>query len=191
MRHSAKAALCLLVAALAAPAAWATTAVELTEADMIQEAEIIVAGRCTGLQSQWVERDLVTIATIQVSEVLKGQAGSQVTVVLPGGVDASRRIPVAMSFPGAPEILNQENVLLFLTPEGRVADGYSIVGWSQGKFSLVDSPQGQKMATQDLGALNLQGRNGGVRRGSAKTFPLSQIRQQIRETLVEKPEKPR
>jgi hypothetical protein len=193
MRQSTKAALCLLVAALAAPAAWGTLAVELTEADMIQEAEVIVAGHCTQVQSQWVDRDLVTLATIQVSEVLKGQAGSQVTVVLPGGVDANRPVPIAMSFPGAPEISQQEDVVLFLTSEGRVADGYSIVGWSQGKFSLIDDPQsGQKMATQDLGALNLQARNGALRRGSVKTFPLAQLRQKVQETLAaEKPERPR
>jgi hypothetical protein len=189
MNHSTRAALCLLVAALAIPAAWATTAVELTDSAMIQEAAIIVTGRCTSLQSQWVDRDLVTLATIQVSEVLKGQAGSQVTVVLPGGIDANRPVPIAMSFPGAPEILQQENVLLFLTPEDRVADGYAIVGWSQGKFSLVDTPQGQKMATQDLGALGLQGREGELRRGSVKTFPLAQLRQKIQDTLAEKPQR--
>ena len=193
MRHSTKAALCLLVAALAVPAAWATTAVELTVTDMIQEAEIIVTGHCTQLQSQWVDGDLVTLATIQVSEVLKGQAGAQVTVVLPGGVDANRPVPVAMSFPGAPEILQQEDVLLFLAAEGRIANGLSIVGWSQGKFSLVDSPEGgQKIATQDLGALNLQSRTGALRRGAVKTFALAQLRQKIQETVAaEKPERPR
>ena len=193
MRHSTKAALCLLVAALAVPAAWATLAVERTEADLIQDADVIVTGHCSQVQSQWVDRDLVTLATIQVSEVLKGQAGAQVTVVLPGGVDANRPVPIAMSFPGAPEISQQEDVLLFLTSEDRVANGYAIVGWSQGKFSLVDNPQsGQKMATQDLGALNLQGRDGALRRGSVKTFPLAQLRQKIQQTLaVEKPERPR
>jgi len=192
MRHSTKAALCLLVAALAVPAAWATLAVERTEADLIQDAEIIVTGHCSQVQSHWVDRDLVTLATIQVSEVLKGQAGAQVTVVLPGGVDANRPVPIAMSFPGAPEIAKQEDVLLFLTSEDRVANGYAIVGWSQGKFSLVDAPQsGQKMATQDLGALNLQGRDGALRRGSVKTFPLAQLRQKIQQTLAEKPERQR
>ncbi|HEX9942932.1 MAG TPA: hypothetical protein VGG03_13015 [Thermoanaerobaculia bacterium] len=191
MRHAAKAALCLLVAALAVPAAWATTAVERTETELIQEAETIVTGRCIRLQSQWVERDLVTLATLSVSEVLKGQAGSEITVVLPGGIDANRPIPVAMTFPAAPEILLQEDVLLFLTGEERVLDGYSIVGFSQGKFTVVEAG-GQKMATQDLSALDLQGGNGGIRRGAAKTFPLAQIRQKIQQTLAaEKPERQR
>jgi len=173
--------LCLLTVLAALPAAWATTAVERTESDMIQEASIIVTGRCTGLQSQWVDRTLVTLATIEVSEVLKGNAGSKVTVVLPGGVDSSRRIPVAMSYPAAPAIYQQEKVLLFLTSEDLVAGGYSIVGFSQGKFTLVDGPQG-KRATQDLSALNLQGHGGSVRRGNAKTIPLDELRARIRQT---------
>lgn len=191
MRHAAKAALCLLVAALAVPAGWATTAVELSDSEMIQAADVIVTGRCVGLQSQWVDRDLVTIATISVSEVLKGQAGSEVTVVLPGGIDANRPVPVAMTFPAAPSIQTQENVLLFLTAEGRVVDGWAVIGFSQGKFSVVEVG-GQKMATQDLGALNLQGRSGGLRRGSVKTFPLTQLRTKIQQIdAAGRPERPR
>jgi hypothetical protein len=173
--------LCLLAVLSALPAVWATTAVERTEADMIQEASVIVTGRCTSLQSQWVDRTLVTLATIEVSEVLKGSAGSTVTVVLPGGVDSKRRIPVAMSYPAAPEIYQQEKVLLFLTSEDLVAGGYSIVGFSQGKFTLVDGPQG-KRATQDLGALNLQGHTGSVRQGSAKSIQLDELRARIHQT---------
>lgn len=182
MRNTVKAALCLLVAALAVPAAWATTAVERTEADLINEAAVIVTGRCTSLHSQWLDRDLVTVATISVSEVLKGNAGSEVTVVLPGGIDSNRRIPIAMSYPAAPEIYQQENVLLFLVPEDRVASGYAIAGWSQGKFSLSTD---KKMASQDLSGLNLlQGRDGRVSRGSGKTLQLDRLRSKIRETLA-------
>ncbi|HEY0511874.1 MAG TPA: hypothetical protein VGH73_08220 [Thermoanaerobaculia bacterium] len=172
----------LLVAILAVPALWATTAVERTETDLVQESAIIVTGRCTGLQSQWIDRDLVTVATIQVSEVLKGSAGPTVSVVLPGGVDTHRRIPVAMSVAAAPEIQQQENVLLFLTPEDRIAAGYAVVGFSQGKFTVAQGPAGKTLATQDLSALNLQGRGGSSRRGAAKTILLDELRRRIRET---------
>jgi hypothetical protein len=181
-RSTVKAVIGLLVAILAVPALWATTAVERTESDLIQESAVIVAGHCTHLQSQWVGRTLVTLATIQVSEVLKGNAGSQVTVVLPGGVDSSRRIPVAMSYPAAPEIFQRENVLLFLGPEDLVANSYSIVGFSQGKFSLVESAQGKQVATQDLSGLSLQGRTGAIRRGQGKTIQLDELRARIRQT---------
>jgi hypothetical protein len=174
--------LSLLAAAVALPAAWSTTAVERTESDMVQESALIVTGHCTGLQSQWVGRTLVTLATVQVTEALKGSVGSTVTVVLPGGVDSNRKIPVAMSYPAAPQIYHQENVLLFLVPEDLVANGYAIAGFSQGKFTLAEGPQGKKVATQDLSALNLLGRSGSLRRGTAKTIDLEELRQRIRQT---------
>ncbi len=181
LRSTARAALGLLIATLAVPALWATTAVERTENDMVQEAAVIVTGHCTHRQSQWVGRTLVTLATIQVSETLKGDARPQVTVILPGGVDSNRRIPVAMSYPAAPEIFQQEDVLLFLSPEDLVAGSYSIVGFSQGKFSLAMA-QGKQVATQDLSGLSLQGRNGSLRRGQGKTIQLDELRARIRQT---------
>lgn len=184
MRRAAKAVLGLLAAALALTPVWATTAVERTDTDLIQEASIIVTGHCTHLQSQWLDRTLVTIATISVSEVLKGQAGSEVTVVLPGGIDTHRKFPIAMSYPAAPEIAQQENVLLFLTPEDRVPQGYAIVGFSQGKLTVADNGLGQQVASQNLSALNLQGRSGAVHRGRSRTLPLPQLRQMIRQTLA-------
>ncbi len=184
MRRAARAVPGLLAAVLALTPAWATTAVERTDTDLIQEASIIVTGHCSRLQSQWLDRTLVTIATISVSEVLKGQAGSEVTVVLPGGVDVHRRFPIAMSFPAAPEISQQENVLLFLTPQDRVPHGYAIVGFSQGKLSIANNAQGQPVASQNLSALNLQGRSGVVSPGRAKTLLLSELRQKIQAAAV-------
>jgi hypothetical protein len=181
LRSAVRAVLILLVALLAVPALQATTAVERTETDLIQESTLIVTGHCTHRQSQWVGRILVTLATIQVAETLKGNPGPALTVVLPGGVDSHRKFPVAMSYPAAPEIYQQEDVLLFLTPEDLVVGGYSIVGFSQGKFSLATDARGKRVATQDLSALNLQGRGGVLRRGTARTMQLDELRQRIQE----------
>jgi hypothetical protein len=189
MRHAFKVAvLCLLVAALAAPALWATTAVERTEADLIAESAVILTGRCTDLRSEWIDRDLVTLATISVTEVLKGDPVSELTVVLPGGIDANRRFPIAMSFPAAPEIFRQETVLLFLVPEDRVAGGYAVSGFSQGKFTLVADAKGGEVATQNLSGLRLQGRDGSITQGATKAIVLRELRQKIRQVLdVERP----
>jgi hypothetical protein len=174
----------LLAVALALTPGWATTAVERTDTDLIQEAAIIVTGHCTHLESQWLDRTLVTIATISVTEVLKGQAGPVVTVVLPGGVDVHRRFPIAMSYPAAPEISQLENVLLFLTPEDRVPHGYAIVGFSQGKLTVANNGLGQPVASQNLSTLNLQSRTGAVCRGRSRTLLLSELRQKIQQTLA-------
>jgi hypothetical protein len=66
LRSVVKAASVLLAVVLAVPA-WATTAVERSEADMIKESAMIVTGRCIHLQSQWAGKVLVTLATIEVS----------------------------------------------------------------------------------------------------------------------------
>ncbi len=182
MRHLARVALCAVVL-LAVPVAHATTAIEMSENDLIQQASDIVVGKCIGVQSQWIDRDLVTLATIEVTESLKGAGSSQITVVIPGGIDANRRIPVIMSFPGAPEIRSQEDVVLFLTPEPRVSNGFAILGFSQGKYSISQSPQGLKVAQQNLSQLTLQGR-AGLRSGEAKSIVLDDLRLRVQRALA-------
>ncbi|HEX4499184.1 MAG TPA: hypothetical protein VIE43_26140 [Thermoanaerobaculia bacterium] len=188
LRRTASAILGLLVAVLAVPAARATTAVELTEADLVQDSTLIVTGHCTHLQSQWAGNILMTLATIQVTEVLKGNAGSPLTVALPGGADANRPIPVAMNYVGAPVIFQQEDVVLFLNAQNLVAGSFGIVGFSQGKFTLVQDARGKKVATQNLGDLNLQTSTGSLHRGTAKSIQLDELRQRIREANAQHPQ---
>jgi hypothetical protein len=78
----------------------------------------------------------------------------------------------------------QEQALLFLTPELRVDNGYTVVGYAQGKFTLVTGPGGKKMATQDLGGLTLQGKSGAVARGSSRAVPYDQLRRQILDAIA-------
>jgi hypothetical protein len=185
-RTAVKAALGLLAASLAVPALWATTAVERSETDLIQEATLIVTGRCTGLQSTWIDGDLATLATIAVGEVLKGAAGAEITLVLPGGIDANRPVPVATLYPAAPEVFLQESVLLFLVDEERVANGYAVAGFSQGKFTLVASAAGEA-ATQNLGGLRLARPDGQITRGTTKTISLKELRARIEELAAGAP----
>jgi hypothetical protein len=184
MKRVARALLCAALA-LMAPALWATTILKQTDSDMIRQSGIILTGRCTNLESAWVGRTLVTKATIAVDEVLKGSAVREVTVVLPGGVDVHRKIPVAMTYPGAPEILVREQVLLFLAPDGLVQDGYSIVGYSQGKFTLMKTSESGLVGTQNLSDLQIQ--NGSqIVRGGATSISLEQLRARIREVAAER-----
>jgi hypothetical protein len=187
MRKAARAALCLLVAALVPTGLWATTAVEMSTDDMAHAASLIVSGRVTNVQSTWVDRDLVTLATISVSEVLKGQAGSEITVVIPGGVDMNRPIPIAVSVPAAPQFSDNESTLLFLVGEDQVQNSYAVVGFSQGKFTL-EEVAADKMARQDTSDLNLQRSSGTIVRGGAKAVPYEQLKKQILRTLAPKPE---
>lgn len=186
MRKAVRAALYLLVVSCIPMGAWATTAVEMSTLDMAQEASLIVSGHVTNVQSTWVGRDLVTLTTIAVSEVLKGQAGSEITVVVPGGVDTNRPIPIAMSVPAAPQFQTSEDTLVFLVNEDELPNTYAIVGFSQGKFSLVDTPEG-KAATQDTTGLSLAGGSGQISHGGARTVPYGQLKKQIQSALAALP----
>ena len=181
-RSPMSAVLALLAVAAALPAA-ATTAVHMSDEDLVRSSDLIVVGRCAEVQSVWVGRDLVTLATVEVGEQLKGETRPTVTVVLPGGVDTRRRVPVAVTWPGAPAMAPGEDVLLFLNDYPQVADGFAVAGFSQGKFSIVEGPQGEPQVARNLGAVTLRG-TAGDQRGGARAERLDAFLDRVRSMLA-------
>jgi len=188
----------LIVIALLVSVGWATKAVNappqdlvntpdtslataLSLEDMVNQSDAIVIGNCVETKSVWVDRSLVTLATVSVSESLKGGA-STLTVALPGGVDANRKIPIAMTYPGAPQMTPGEDVFLFLTSDGDVAGSYTVAGFSQGKFSIVTDEDGQQLVSRDLRKTELQGNNG-VRRGQNSLTSLATLKAEVKGLL--------
>jgi hypothetical protein len=188
---------CVLVAAaLLASSRWSTNAVNappqdvlptpdtslavaLTVEDMVNQSDVIAIGSCTETKSVWVDRSLVTLATVSVAESLKGNEGSTITVALPGGIDANRKVPIAMTYPGAPQIRPGENVFLFLTTADEVPGSYTVAGFSQGKFSIVTDENGEVLVSRDLTKLSLQGNNG-VHRGQSNMVSLTNFKNQVK-----------
>ena len=156
-----------------------TLAVALSLEDMVNQSDVIAIGNVVDTRSMWVDRNLVTLATVSVSESLKGAPGETVTVVLPGGVDVNRRVPVAMTYPGAPRLTPGENTFLFLTADSEVGGGYSVAGFAQGKFSIVDDEDGEPVVSRDLRQVSLQGNNG-VRRGQSNVTSLKSMKDQVK-----------
>ena len=99
--------------------------------------------------------------------------------MLPGGADANRKFPVAMSYPGAPKITPGEDVFLFLNANPDFGNGYVVAGFAQGKFSIVKDEDGEPLVSRDLTKVSLQGNNG-VRRGGSNATPLSSFKAQVR-----------
>lgn len=188
---------CLLVviAALLVSSRWATAvdapspdtlpiadtslAVALSVQDMVNQSDVIAIGNCVETRTVWVDRTLVTLATVSISESLKGSESSTVTVALPGGVDANRQVPIAMTYPGAPQITPGENVFLFLTATGEVAGSYTVAGFSQGKFSIITDEDGTQVVSRDLRQTSLKSDNG-VRRGQNSMIPLDTLKNEVR-----------
>ena len=117
---------------------------------MVDQSDVIAIGNCQETKSVWVDGTLVTLATVSVSETLKGAESGNLTVVLPGGVDANRQFPVAVSYPGAPRLTPGENVFLFLNSDVDYGLGYNVAGFAQGKFSIVNDEDGQPVVSRDL-----------------------------------------
>jgi hypothetical protein len=153
-------------------------AIDLSIDQMTAESDLIAIGSCLSTQSVWVDRTLVTLANISVQEVLKGEDSSNITVALPGGVDANRKIPIAMTYPGAPRITPDEKVFLFLVRDDQVGGGYTISGFSQGKFSIQKDQDGQDVDSRDLSETALKGNNG-IRRGGPTQTSLSGLKNQV------------
>lgn len=156
-----------------------TLALALSLEDMVHQSDVIAIGNVLETRSMWVDRNLVTLATVSVSESLKGAPGETVTVVLPGGVDVNRKVPVAMTYPGAPRLTPGENAFLFLTADSEVGGGYSVAGFAQGKFSIVNDEDGEPMVSRDLRQVSLQGNNG-VRRGQSNMASLKSMKDQVK-----------
>ncbi len=157
-------------------------ATALSVKDMAEQSDLIAIGSCVDTKSVWIDRSLVTLATINVAETLKGAESNPITVVLPGGIDANRKFPVAMTYPGAPQIQPGEEVFLFLNVEPDFGGGYTVAGFSQGKFSIVTDEDGQKLVTRDLTKTILKSNNG-IRRGSENATPLSSLKAEVKKYL--------
>jgi hypothetical protein len=117
--------------------------------DMARTADLIVIGSCIGTQSQWVDgRRLVTVATVSVTESIKGQAPETLQVVLPGGYGAKGKFQLAMTYAGAPTIAPEEKMALFLvSANDEIANAYSVAGFNAGKFSIVTDVDNKSVVT--------------------------------------------
>jgi hypothetical protein len=167
---------CCVACLLLADRAAAEISIKLSNQALTTQANVIVIGRAVDSRSRWIDGTLVTAVSVEVRELLKGTGFTVVEVLLPGGIDATRRVPVGMSFPGAPRIDRNEELLLFLTYSVGVR-GYVVTGFSQGKFSII-TEQGRQMVSRDLRGSQLAG-GSRLARGTATLTPLADFRQEI------------
>ena len=118
----------VLVALLAAPAEAATYAAEVDLDALSAQAEAVVRGRVSRLESTAGGPGIVTEVTIRVEETLVGTPATEVRLVLPGGRLGSRTLTV----PGTPQVAVGQEVVVFLDAEAR------LVGFGQGLLSVED-----------------------------------------------------
>jgi len=120
---------------------FATTQTLLSKADLVSASDTIVVGHCAAITTEWRDKSLVTRYTIAVDEALHGTVGSELTLWVPGGIDQDRKIPIAVTVPGAPVLFADEEVLLFLVAVPGL-EGYSLASLTQGKTTIHREPDG-------------------------------------------------
>lgn len=179
-RHHARIRLGLVISLtlLLGGASWATRLVPLSEAELTEQSSLIVIGQCTEVRSVWMGRRLMTLATIAVREVLKGERHAKVTVVIPGGMDVQRPIPVAAVVGGTPRLVPAEEVVLFLSARPDEGDSYTVTGWAQGKFSILKDAAGGQVVALDRGQPQPPGTLSPMS-PAAGAVPLAQFRTRI------------
>jgi hypothetical protein len=114
-------------------------AASLTNEELTQQSDRIVVARVVDTEIFWTAdgRNLYTLVTVDVVESVKGDAITTLVVAIPGGIDANRKIPIAVTYPGGPQLGVGEQAVLFLNDGGdQVAGSYAIAGFSQGKFAI-------------------------------------------------------
>ena len=120
-------------------AASATTMLRADLPELAQKSDTIVHGTVRRVESRWSGdgRRILTDVEIQVTEALKGQAGSTVLVTQPGGRvgDIGQRVSGLASFtPG-------EEVVVFL--ERRGTQAFRLSGMAQGKYQVQRTEGGK------------------------------------------------
>jgi hypothetical protein len=158
-----------------------SSATGLSMEQMTEDSALIVMGKCVGTRSEWVDRRLVTRATVSVTETIKGAAAGTVDVEMPGGIGNKGKFKLAMTYAGAPRMSPDEEVFLFLT-QGEGSDVYSVTGFAQGKFSIAQTDTGEKVVTSDMTKAPVQ-KGPGLTRGNLQAVSLSEFKERVKSYL--------
>jgi hypothetical protein len=114
-------------------------AAQLSNQDLAQQSDTIVVARAVQTGIFWTAdgRNLYTLVTVDVLETLKGDPVTTLVVAIPGGMDANRAVPIAVTYPAGPQLGVGEEAVLFLTDgSDAVAGSHAIAGFARGKFSI-------------------------------------------------------
>lgn len=130
--------------------AQALTLAKTTTQKLTATSDLIVKGQITDIKSEWKDANhdfIYTYLTVEVDEVIKGEAGSTVIVRQMGGQVGE----VTQTIPGAPLFEKGEMVLFFLMEfEG----AHVIHSIAHGSFRVFSKSDGQ-YAVNDLGNVHL------------------------------------
>ena len=150
MKHLIGPALAGVVAAGAVSPALATSLLRMDLGGMVDQSTSIVVGEAVEQHSADTAYGFYTMTTFAVSDSVLGDANAEVTVATPGGVRMSGKFKVAEVWPGAPVFARGQQAIIFLNDDN-AALGPQVVGFSQGVFPVMSTPQGKAVRMPDGG----------------------------------------
>jgi hypothetical protein len=138
--------LAVLVCVLACVDAHATTAVQVTMEEQVASARAIVRGRCTKIESRMVGGRIFTYVTLDVSEVLKGDAAPGRLVIKQAGGAVGN---LGEWITGSPRFDVGRESVVFLASDGGGA--YVVDGLFMGNFFVDEGLDGRTWLRRDSG----------------------------------------
>lgn len=135
---------------LACSAARATTVIPPTFDELVAQAELILQGTVTDVQSQWIgeggQRHIVSYVTLKVEEAIKGDPGATYTVRMLGGTVDGQTMEVSDS----PRFKVGDRDILFVEHNG--TQFIPLVGIMHGRFRVLrDKESGSDLVATDKG----------------------------------------
>lgn len=128
---------------------------KLSEKELVELTDVIVVGQVDKKDARWIGRHIETTYGIRTKEYWKGDLGDSFEFTQMGG-ELQRPLPIAMQADGAPRFFEGEQVILFLEkpkkkpdgkgvsnlpPESKLPASYKVVGWTQGKYTIIKDPK--------------------------------------------------
>ena len=170
--------LCGLLAAGLMPAVHATTLLQLSLNDMIQQSTMIVQGTAKPSYSAFRGSIIYTHYQVQVSQVLKGTAGTTIDVAVIGGAAEGFR----QSYAGAPTLMPGQQYVLFLwTSKTGLTQ---VIGLSQGLFTVLSGASGQATALRAASAERMLNAAGDEVSDSDLKMSLSDLKARVQSVLA-------
>jgi hypothetical protein len=118
--------------------AWATSAIEVSFTDLVNQADVIAVGTVTDIREHWdaEKKAPFTLVTFSNLTVVKGSPGTSFTLEFLGGTMPDGLV---MVIPGVPKFTVGEKALVFCA--GNRRDFCPLVGVWQGVLRVMTDPQ--------------------------------------------------
>lgn len=154
----------------------ATSMVPMSISALTERASTVVRVKVERSAGAWgpAQRHIYTYSEVEVSEVLRGevQLGAQLLVRSLGGEIGGQ----GMRVPGAPRLVDGEDVVLFLQEAPKEPGVFRVVGMSQGLYRVVEDGSDDPKLVSGMAGVALVG-DSGVRTEALK---LSALKAQVK-----------